>query len=131
MIDWQTAVTKFHTAFGHPAPTGPPSFKHVRTGLRIELMQEELGETIKGLEAGDMVETADGIGDLVWVAVGLAVELGINMAPVFAAIAAANMAKLGPDGKPIYRESDNKILKPAGWKPADVAAVLNAQGWQG
>lgn len=28
----------------------------------------------------------------------------------------ANMAKLGADGKPIYRESDGKIMKPENWE---------------
>ena len=43
-------------------------------------------------------------------------------------IHASNMSKLGEDGQPVRRE-DGKILKPEGWTPPDLAALLNpAQG---
>ena len=45
----------------------------------------------------------------------------------WAVVHVSNMAKLGPDGKPIYRE-DGKILKPEGWQPPDIGAVLDAHG---
>lgn len=47
----------------------------------------------------------------------------INISAVFHEIMDTNMAKLGPDGKPIYRE-DGKILKPDGWKKPDIAGVM-------
>ena len=38
---------------------------------------------------------------------------------IFAIVHDANMAKLWPDGKPRYRESDGKVAKPEGWIPPE------------
>lgn len=38
---------------------------------------------------------------------------------IFPFVHEANMAKLWPDGKPRYRESDGKVLKPEGWIPPE------------
>jgi predicted HAD superfamily Cof-like phosphohydrolase len=38
---------------------------------------------------------------------------------LFDIVQAANMAKLGPDGKPIIRPEDGKIMKPEGWEPPE------------
>lgn len=42
----------------------------------------------------------------------------------------ANMSKLGADGKPIYRESDNKILKGPNFRPPeeDIENILKEHG---
>lgn len=40
---------------------------------------------------------------------------GYDMVPLFQIVHEANMAKLWPDGKPRWRESDGKVLKPVGW----------------
>lgn len=42
----------------------------------------------------------------------------------------ANMSKLGADGKPIYRESDNKILKGPNFRPPeeDIENILKEYG---
>lgn len=134
----QSGVRDFHVAFGHPAPL-TPNFDHInlptddgktRVELREKLIREELEETMKAIRAKDMVETADGIGDILYVTLGMAVELGIDMDRVFAKIQESNMAKLGPDGKPITRE-DGKTLKPDGWQPPTEAIEheLLSMGW--
>lgn len=46
-------------------------------------------------------------------------EIGVQPQPLFDIVQNANMAKLGPDGKPIIRESDGKIMKPEGWEPPE------------
>lgn len=50
---------------------------------------------------------------------GSLVEMGIDPEEFFKIVMAANMAKLGSDGKPIIRESDGKIMKPEGWEPPE------------
>lgn len=47
----------------------------------------------------------------------------INLDVLLEEVHRANMSKLGPDGKPIYR-ADGKVLKPKGWTAPDVAGVL-------
>lgn len=97
--------------------------------LRARLMIEELAETIEAMREGNAVEIADGLVDLIYVVVGTAAHYGIDLAPVFDAVHTANMAKF-PEGKPIL-DSQGKVKKPKNWKPADVEAVLRAQGWNG
>lgn len=77
----------------------------------------------------DMVQAADGMADLDYVVEGLRCILGIDGQAVVGEVHAANMRKLGPDGKPLRRE-DGKVVKPPGWQPPDIAAVLRAQGWK-
>jgi NTP pyrophosphatase (non-canonical NTP hydrolase) len=127
--DWQHNLVAFHAAFSHPV-AATPTFDVVRTTLRLKLMREELDETAEAMLRKDMKETADGLADLMYVVLGTAVELGINMAPVFAEVHRSNMAKLGADGKPITRD-DGKTLKPDGWTPPDIEGVLLKLGWDG
>jgi predicted HAD superfamily Cof-like phosphohydrolase len=78
------------------------------------------------MDSIDDAAMADAIGDLKYVADGAAVCMGLDMEPVELAIHTANMAKLGPDGKPVVR-SDGKCLKPEGWQPPDIASIIFAQ----
>ena len=66
-------------------------------------------------ESIDLVESADALADLLYVTYGSAHTLGLPIREIFAAVHASNMEKLGPDGKPIYRPSDGKVMKPPGW----------------
>lgn len=75
----------------------------------------------------NLPEFIDALGDLDVVIEGARIAFGVDGRPIAQAIHAANMAK--KDGP--KRESDGKRLKPPGWKPADVAALLREQGWQG
>ncbi len=60
--------------------------------------------------------------DLVYVTMGLMNALGLPFDEVFAAIHQANMNKC-VDGQ-VIRRADGKILKPDGWKPANVLDLL-------
>ena len=71
---------------------------------------------------GDLALIADGVADTVYVAVGTAVALGIDMTPIWRIVQRANMAKFGPGG---YRREDGKWMKPADWK--DPQPVLEAE----
>lgn len=55
---------------------------------------------------------------------------GIPLKQIDEAVHIANMSKLGEDGKPIYRESDNKILKGPNFRPPeeDIELILRAHG---
>lgn len=59
-----------------------------------------------------------------------ALFLSIPLKDVCDVVHKANMSKLGADGKPIYRESDNKILKGPNFKPPeeDIENILKEHG---
>jgi len=77
--------------------------------------------------SGDMHWTGmiDAICDILYVSMWAANAMGIDIDPFFKLVQDSNMSKLGPDGKPIVRESDGKILKPEGWKAPDISGLLN------
>jgi predicted HAD superfamily Cof-like phosphohydrolase len=116
-------VRQFHEAFGVPAYDTPRIPPDNRVNLRVDLIDEEWNETGDAIESEDLVEIADGLADLVVVIYGTALEYGIDLDAVLEEVHASNMAKLGADGKPILR-ADGKVLKPEGWKPPNIAAVL-------
>ncbi|WP_402466038.1 pyrophosphohydrolase domain-containing protein [Isoptericola aurantiacus] len=138
-------VREFHEAFDVPVGDAPDlGLPADRLRMRYRLVAEEFAEltgailgpdarvvveqavdaVIEGSTANaDLVQTADATGDLRYVLHGLELECGIPGEQVFAEIHASNMAKVGPDGRPL-RRADGKVLKPAGWTPPDVAGVL-------
>lgn len=68
---------------------------------------------------------AEGV-DVLNVLIGLLLSQGLPLEEMFAAIHAANLAKC-VDGK-VVRRADGKILKPAGWQPADKEGVIRQHG---
>lgn len=116
-------VKEFHKAFGHPMPPSPAIIDDGRAALRIELIREELQELREAVVANDLVAIADALGDLDYVVNGAAIEYGIDLPKVTKEIHRSNMTKLGPEGKPIYRE-DGKILKGKDYEPPNIAPIL-------
>ena len=78
-----------------------------------------VGAFWKIFDKPDLLETIDGLCDLIYVICGTAVAAGVDLDPHYAEVQKANMMKLlGP------KRADGKQLKPEGWKPPDHAAVL-------
>jgi predicted HAD superfamily Cof-like phosphohydrolase len=66
---------------------------------------------------------AEGV-DVLNVLCGLLLSQGLPPQAMFDAIHAANLAKCA--GGQVLRRADGKILKPAGWQPADKLGVIRA-----
>lgn len=141
-------LKEFHRVFACAAAERPVLLGQETQQLRISLMKEELAETISAMEAGNLPDIADGLADLCYVAIGTAVAYGIPLDRVFEEVHRANMSKAqicatcsgsggvldwthsgtcatckGSGAVVRYRE-DGKVLKPEGWKPPDIAAIL-------
>lgn len=114
------AVEAFHYAFGLGIATQPTAKLAKETiDLRFNLMKEENEEYLEAAAAGDLVEIADALGDMLYILCGTIITHGLQdkITSVFNEIQRSNMSKLGADGKPIYRE-DGKVLKgPNYFKP--------------
>ena len=114
------AVEAFHSAFGLGIATQPTATLAKETiDLRFNLMKEENEEYLEAAAAGDLVEIADALGDMLYILCGTIITHGFQdkITAVFNEIQRSNMSKLGADGKPIYRE-DGKVLKgPNYFKP--------------
>jgi predicted HAD superfamily Cof-like phosphohydrolase len=118
-------VSEFHETYnayvGDPDNVELPAGEHLN--MRMSLIDEEHEELHYAVDNGDVIETIDALGDLVYVAYGMALALGVNLDDVITEIHRSNMSKLGADGKPIYRE-DMKVLKGPGYFPPDIAGVV-------
>lgn len=115
-------VYEFHKKFGCKIGSTPAIPDGGTVSLRRSILEEEFDETCDALHDGDLVEIADGICDMIYVGLGLLVSYGIDPRPVWDAIHASNMAKVGG-----LTRADGKILKPDGWVKPDVAGILAEQ----
>jgi predicted HAD superfamily Cof-like phosphohydrolase len=114
----QEQVAEFHRKFAQPIAELPTMINE-RAELRAELIREEARETAEAIESGDLVGTVDGICDLIYVALGAALEAGVDVQPFFDEVHRTNMAKVGGPTR-----ADGKVLKPAGWVPPNIAGML-------
>lgn len=118
-------VREFHEAFGLSV-SDTPDPKPDAWKLRIELLREEFEEYAAAAEAGDLVEVADALADMVYVIYGTSSEYGIPLDAVLDEVHRSNMSKLGPDGRPLYHE-DGKVLKGPDFHPPDIRAALRTR----
>lgn len=163
-------VREFHEAF-KVRMSNEPCVRLPEAPLRVELIREELEELQTAVDNLDIIEIADALGDIQYVAHGAALVFGleelvkakdpdtglliggprrdeeiiqdlrwgilynspqttakalkniltgvdkmadlydIDLPAVVDAIHTSNMSKLGEDGQPIYRATDQKVLK--------------------
>lgn len=128
MKAYLNAVEEFHRAFGITNGEHPNSpIEEATVRLRHRLMSEENDEYLAAALEGNTVEIADALGDQLYILCGTLLVHGMGdvIEDVFQAIQASNMSKLGPDGKPIYRE-DGKVMKGPHYFRPDIASVLES-----
>jgi predicted HAD superfamily Cof-like phosphohydrolase len=120
-----------------------------RMRYRIRFIGEEFGEVLSACSKDtEVLELRDRIrvvidrmkldvdfvnlvheqADLDFVNEGLRLEMGVKGEPVEEEVFQANMRKRWPDGT-FHRTTEGKVLKPDGWKPANVRDVMLKQGW--
>jgi predicted HAD superfamily Cof-like phosphohydrolase len=119
----QELVAEFMTTYGQTIRTNPVLDVPERQ-LRFDLIKEEFEELEKAQSEDDFIEVVDAWADLVYVIYGAALAHGVDLDAVLAEVQRSNMSKLGEDGKPIYRESDGKVLKGPNFFTPDVSKVL-------
>ena len=118
-----TDVRDFHQAFGQPIGEKPELPDTPERELRIELLREEFEEYMDAEIENNLVEVADALADIIYIACGTAVSYGIPLDKLFDEVHRSNMAKL-VDGK-VIRRPDGKVQKPEGWTAPDVKGVLD------
>jgi len=119
-------VEKFHDTFGITNKYQPEARVGEATiALRHRLMAEENEEYLEAALAGDAVEVADALGDMMYILCGTILSHGMQhiIEEIFEEIQASNMSKLGADGKPIYRE-DGKVMKGPNYFKPNIGASL-------
>lgn len=133
------SVREFHEAVGSADPSVPTEPSEATLVLRRTLIEEEYREVqeafrkLQRAPSGKATENSFNalvheLTDMLYVTYGALLAFGVEPDEVFAEVHRANMQKVsGP------RRQDGKQLKPTGWRPADVPAVLVRQrqrGWK-
>ena len=90
---------------------------------RADFMVEEINEFVESCMEGHIVGAADALADVVYVAVGTALSMGIPLDKVWDVVHSANMAKRPGMTK---RGIANDAVKPEGWVGPEkaIAAIL-------
>ena len=107
----------FMKTFGQEVKTKAELSNNKINELRISLINEELEELKKAIEDNDILEVADALTDILYVAYGAGHAFGIDLDKCFNEVQESNMSKLGRDGKPIYNESGKVMKGPNYFKP--------------
>ncbi len=121
------AVAQFQRVLHLPVRQVPSAdIDHALAGLRVALLEEEVGEFVAASERGDLNGIADALADIVYVAYGTALTYGIDLDAVLQEVHRSNTSKLGSDGHPLIRH-DGKVLKSEQYSPPDIESVLRLQ----
>jgi len=120
----QRMVLEFHEKYGAPVRRAPEMISPKDCLRRARLIFSEASEFIEAADQGDFVEMVDALADLLVVTYGAAVEMGVDLEPVFAEVQRSNMSKNG--GK----DAGGKILKGPGFSPPDIVKELEKQGYR-
>ena len=110
-------VKTFMETFGQEVKTKPSFSIDKINSLRYDLIKEELEELKEAMENKDLLEVADALTDILYVAYGAEHAFGIDLDQCFEEVQSSNMSKLGEDGKPIYNESGKVMKGPKYFKP--------------
>ncbi|MGD0922399.1 MAG: nucleotide pyrophosphohydrolase [Terriglobia bacterium] len=122
----QKNLRDFHEKFGLTINDTPTIPGDDVLQFRINLINEEAEEFEQAAKARNLVEMADALADVIYVALGAAVSLGIDLEPVFREVHRSNMTKVWSDGQ-VRRREDGKVIKPPTYSPANIAQELERQ----
>ena len=120
----QRMVKQFHEKYDAPARSAPTMIDAKDRLRRARLIFTEASEFIEAADRGDFVEMVDALADLLVVVYGAAVEMGVDLEPVFAEVHRSNMSKDGGI------DAGGKILKGPGFRPPDILGELIKQGYR-
>lgn len=143
----QQRVDEFMRLAGQELPTAPTEPNEAVRLLRARLILEEALEAVAGLGVRisdgycgngihigridfeingpmNLVEVVDGCCDTIVVATGTLSACGVSDDAVQRAVDESNLAKFGPGS---YRRDDGKWMKPPGFRPPNIAAILEQQ----
>lgn len=104
-------VLHFHLQFGLPVGSRPATLLAARVAARTKWLREEVEEFST---AKSLVKQVDAAVDVIYVAIGCLVEMGVELDGAFRCVHAANLEKRWPDGG-VRTDGDGKLLKPPNW----------------
>ena len=91
--------------------------------MQANLIAEEQLEFLHAHDHEDRASCLKELADLVYVCFQYAENSGWDLDEALNRVHQSNMSKLGPDGKPVYRE-DGKVLKGPNYKPPHLGDLI-------
>jgi predicted HAD superfamily Cof-like phosphohydrolase len=119
-------VREFNNKFGVPMHDGPHLLPEPDWQYRVKFLQEEMTEMIEAARRGDGLEVADGLVDLIYVAIGTALIMGIPIQAVWDEVHSANMRKeRSPASAHMSKRGHHwDVTKPLGWVGPDLGRLM-------
>lgn len=123
-------VARLHDTFGFPISEDMNTpLDHKEMLSRAKFMQEELDEFVQGVLTKDLAEMADALVDLVYVAKGTAVHLGLPWGKLWRDVHHCNLKKkVGYNSNRPWME--HCLIKPTGWTPPRTLEILKENGYE-
>lgn len=119
-------VWEMHRKFGFVRGIKPSLLADGVAEHRAEFMQEELNEFKEAMFRKDLIGMADALVDLVYVAKGTAVMMGLPWEELWLDVQRANMSK---ERGTTRRGMPEDLVKPEGWKGPETEKILLEHGW--
>lgn len=120
-------VLEFRRKLRLPVGAVPQLLPAKQTSFYARFMMEELSEFLSAHEREDLVDAADALGDLIYIALGAGLHMGLPMDGILEEIHKANMAKQPGMTK---RGIEQDAVKPAEWVgPEAGIKELIARAW--
>lgn len=122
-------VKAFHEKFDLLRPDLPTLLPADVLEFRYKFLHEEVTEFKAAHDAGDLATAADSLIDLVYVAMGTAVMMGLPWQLLWDAVQTANMQKVrasdaNHSASTTGRGHAQDVVKPDGWQHPDIKQLL-------
>lgn len=127
MADPYADVLEFYAKFDLPIGIYPQRLPQERLTFRFTRIVEEAAEFCQAARQGNLDEAAQELIDIVYFALGTAIEMGVPFMEVWNLVHAANMQKEPSNGRSSLYGEKLDVVKPPGWKSpaADVRRLIN------
>jgi predicted HAD superfamily Cof-like phosphohydrolase len=119
----EAQVTQFNETYEIPMALKPTLPTEHQANLCNDLIVEELMELNDAFDNADIVEIADALTDIIYVAAQQAVAWGLPIDALLREVQRSNMSKLGADGLPMYRD-DGKVIKGPNFSEPQISTIL-------
>lgn len=119
-------VEEFQCKFGMLVHDKPTRLTKRKLEERADFLFEELTEFAEGIDEDDICQQADALIDIVYVALGTAISMGLPWQQLWDDVHCANMRKVRGRAK---RGAEVDCVKPEGWIPPKTREILALAGY--
>lgn len=121
-------VLAFNQKFNLPTPVAPQLMSDEMAAFRARFLEEELAEFEEAMHNDDVAGMADALVDLVYVAIGTAVIMGLPWQRLWDEVQRSNMDKVRTErADQSKRGTMFDVVKPPGWQPPRIKEIIDGK----